>query len=373
MTVLHVIPTLKAGGIETQFLELIPYFQRKGVQIEILCLSSKSGEIKKEYDELGVKIHKVGEWNTLNFSAFTKILSIFSKDRFDIIHTHNRSTAVRLAAKITSKPLVVNYHNLYNPTLRGESHARKLLMFCVNKLRFLDDVSISVSKYVHNTHFHGSRISSKRRVIYNSVDVDKIDQVVEDGEKKDIYSKANVDPKSLIIGNVGRLTSQKGQRYLLEAISYLTDDWPTLKLLIIGSGPKLEELMGIRDQLGLASTVEFLGSRRDVFQLLSIMDLFAFPSLWEGLGIALVEAMAARLPVVATDVGPLPEVVEDGEHGYLVEPKNSRQLASKIDVLLESPSLRRKLGQNARGHIERKFEVQKCAEEYLKVYKKVSL
>jgi glycosyltransferase involved in cell wall biosynthesis len=162
-------------------------------------------------------------------------------------------------------------------------------------------------------------------------------------------------PDALIVGSVGWLTDIKGHKYLIEAISKLKQNFPALHLVIVGSGDRQEALLKLAELLGLRDTVHLLGHRDDVEACLAGMDLFVLPSLNEGMGRALVEAMAAGLPVIASRVGGIPAVISHEQTGLLVPPGNADALADAIRRLLDRPDWARQLGLAAGRSVDSRY------------------
>lgn len=170
------------------------------------------------------------------------------------------------------------------------------------------------------------------------------------------------------MGLVARLDHWgKGHREFFTALAALPDGYP-VEALIIGGGRREAEMRRLAAELGLAGRVHFLGQRDDVPDLLSALDLFVLPSHSEGVSLALLEAMAAGLPVIATAVGGLPEVVTDGDNGLLVPPEDPEALATALERLLEDPALAQRLGANARRHVEENFSLERLGREINEIY-----
>ena len=174
-----------------------------------------------------------------------------------------------------------------------------------------------------------------------------------------------------IIGTVGHLAGHKGHRYLLEAAALLVREEPQLGVVIAGDGALRAELEAQTAALGLTTQVRFTGFRRDILALMRSFDIFVFPSYLEGLGTAILDAMALGKPVVATRAGGIPEAVQDGTTGLLVPPRDPRALADAIRYLLSHPAQAQALGEAGRRRVEQYFTVERMACQTLQVYKRI--
>ena len=205
--------------------------------------------------------------------------------------------------------------------------------------------------------------------IYNGVEtaswpISKVD-------RENIRARLKLGPEDILLGAVGRLDEQKGHRYLLEAVAQLKAAH-RVKLVIIGEGPLGLELENLARKLHLEEDVTFAGEVTDVPVWLSALDIFILPSLWEGLPNALLEAMGMGLPVVATRVDGVPEVVQHDVNGLLVEPAHPQALFMAIQDLALDQEFRRRLGAAAKRSINDKFKVADMIANYEKLYTKVT-
>jgi len=174
-----------------------------------------------------------------------------------------------------------------------------------------------------------------------------------------------------IIGAAGRLVRLKGLDALLHAVATLRGEFPGLRVEIAGSGPERARLEQLRDQLQLQSCVEFLGWINDLASVLPRWDIFVMPSLEEGFGISALDAMAEGLPVVATRVGGVPELVENGKTGWLTAPRDIEALTSRIRLLLNSPEQRLAMGAVARARVQDHFSLAQMCENFGKLYEEL--
>jgi glycosyltransferase involved in cell wall biosynthesis len=169
---------------------------------------------------------------------------------------------------------------------------------------------------------------------------------------------------------VGTLREVKGHRYMIQAMPALVSQHPNIQTLFVGDGELKEELQAQVATLNLGAHIRFLGNRQDVPELLAASDLFVLPSLWEGLSMALLEAMATGLPIVASAVSGTVQVIVPDETGLLVPPKDVPQLVQAIEQLVSNPVRARSMGVAAQRRVEAEFSAQKQAQEHLALYRR---
>ena len=211
-------------------------------------------------------------------------------------------------------------------------------------------------------------IQAKTTVIRNGVNVERYGHPV---DKAKIRSELGLDPDARLIAVVATLTAPKGHSFLIKAMATVVFHHPDVHTLFIGDGYLREDLQAQVKDLNLCSHIHFLGNRADVPSLLAASDLFALPSLWEGLSMALLEAMAAGKPIVATAVSGTGQVLTHGETGLIVPPGDSQGLAEAIAQLLADPAQAQAMGHTAKKQVTMNFSAQKQADEHLTLYRQV--
>jgi len=217
------------------------------------------------------------------------------------------------------------------------------------------------------------RDGRKHYTVYNGIDVDRIAGVAKATDVDKLRHSLGVGDE-LVVGVVGRLAHQKGHSILLDAIADIVKRIPHTKLLIVGDGPDLEDLQRRALHLNIQDYLLWLGARcqKEVFELFSIMNLFVMPSLYEGFGLSAAEAMAAGLPVIASDVEGLSEIVEDGVTGYLIPSGHRLALAEAVIELLSNCAKRQIMGQRGRAKAEELFSLNTFSKSMLAAYEELS-
>lgn len=349
--IIHIITSLPFGGAENMLLDLVGGLDPKRFEVRVATVVG-SGPLEEEFQAAGVPVRVFKKKGKLGFGVIWKIKKYLRAEAPDIVHTHlfGGDTWGRFAAILARVPVIVSTE--HNTNLDEGWMKRKVKKF----LSFFTKKIIAVSEAVRNYSVVHDKISAKKIiVIKNGIDFGKFSSLPE---------KEFSDPP--VVGVVGRLEEQKGHKYLFEALNLIkTIPWV---LWVVGDGSLKNNLERLAKDLNLRERIIFLGARRNVPEILSKIDVAVLPSLWEGLGLVILEAAAARKPIVASCVGGIPEIISDGETGILVEPGNVKSLADGLEHVLLGKVDAQKMAARAREMVREKFSVGKMVEEYEKLY-----
>jgi glycosyltransferase involved in cell wall biosynthesis len=366
------------GGAERLVAMLAINIDRKRFEV-IPCALRESGPLEEELKTTGIDYRILGipRRSILTGPLFIAdlrrtlaiLVRILKELSIDIIHTHlTESTLIGiLAARRAGVPRVcTTVHNVVISSERGRLSPRAwLLRAAVNKIFSQADRIVAVSERVAATTRLHTHVARERIItIPNGIEGDRFDFQCDKGMQRRKLGLAN---DRLIAVTVGRLTQQKGYPYLLSALTSIPPKQRPLTL-VVGDGPDRAELESSAIASGLEKDVKFLGLRRDIPELLAAADLFVLPSLWEGLPLVLLEAMAAGLPAVVTAVGGNTEVVEDGISGTLIPPGDAQALTTAVCSLLSDSFKRDRLGRAARQRFETSFSMQRFVEAHERLY-----
>ncbi len=301
----------------------------------------------------------------LDLKTISLIREVLEKNGVDIIHTHGyKSNLYALASSFGKNiSLITTCHNWLGDDRKMKFYAW-LDKFFLNKFDKLIAVSDDVKREILKHEIQADKVL----IISNGVELERFNN---HKDPSYIYREFNIDPGCKIIGTVGRLTEEKGHIYILQATVKIMEQYPKVVLLIVGDGPLRNELQERVEDLGIRDKVIFTGMRSDTPELYSLMEFFILSSITEGLPVALLEAMASKKPVIATEVGAVPKVIQDGHSGLLVEPKDVEGLSKAIIDLLENPDQAAYLALNGYEEVTNEFSSQKMAERYVEVYKEV--
>jgi glycosyltransferase involved in cell wall biosynthesis len=365
--------TSKLGG-GSQHMYLLIKGLINSDRYRIVAICPNDGPYFWKLQALGIEVIDL-PIRTYSFKVAFELLKIVRREKIHVIHSHGKGAGMysRPLGILTGIPVVHTFHGLHYHTYHELT--RRSYLWIERVLGSFTAEVINVSKGEQDEAFKlGILQRHKGVVIYNGVDVNLFDNITANPSQK--REELSIEKGTFLIGTVARISVQKGLEYLLQGLHILSYRIPNFKCLIIGDVPFGEErlqlyLLNRMQELGLQEHVVFMGPRLDVRALLEILDLYVSCSLWEGLPIALIEAMACRKAIVATDVVGNNEVVVDGETGFLVPSRDPESLARKMAQLLQNYSLREKFGEKGRRRAESYFSSEEMVRATEEVYRTV--
>lgn len=339
---------LNVGGIETHLLSLLRHHDQ--ARYRWCILAPTSPEFAAQAQALGAHVVSWRPTNALDARALTSLVRLLRGQHTSLVHPHNPLAALygRLAAWWLRLPTVVTVHLPLDDLLsRPHARTRSLYRWVERVLNYgFTHRLIYVSPRLGQAAAAASLAPRARvRVIENGIDLSLYSQTT---ARQSIRQAFHLSGETPVLCCVARLEAQKGIDLLLEALSLLNADTCDWQLWLVGDGQERAGLEAQSRRLGLKARVKFLGYRSDVPNLLQAADVFVLPSRFEAMPIALLEAMAAGLPSVVTDVGENAHLVESGLTGIVAPPTNVPDLARALRELLTSAELRQRMGQAAR-------------------------
>jgi glycosyltransferase involved in cell wall biosynthesis len=366
--VLQLITSLDRGGAENHLLALLTHADRDRFAIETAVLVGE-GELVATYRDAGIPVHLLDARARLDPGALGRLVSLLRAGHFDILHSHlfraDIYAALAVARLGEQRPLLVSTrHNddrfFLNPFVG-------LVHYAVSEQQ---DLIIAISDHIARfTVSRGVRHPERVRRVYHGIEPPLTRALEREGRR--IRRDLGIRPDAFVVGNVGRLAPQKGQRHLVAAMPALLERVPGAHAVIAGGGDLEGYLRDLADELQVAGRVHVLGPRSDIPALMHAIDVFAMPSIWEGFGLVLLEAMAAARPVVASRVATIPEVVVDEETGLLVPVGDPRALAEALARLAEQPELARQYGAAGQNRLRRRFSIEKMVGDTELLYREL--
>lgn len=357
--VAHVIWSLGLGGAEQVVIRLAAGLDRRRFEAFICCLD-RPGPFAPRAEAEGIEVVALDKRGPLDARAALRLARLLRSRRVDVVHTHLWGASLwgRLAAVAARVPAIVTTeHNV--DSWKGAHH-----LALDRALAHVTTHLVAVSRQVQEFYEARGVGRGRWRVVYNGVDTSGGLRRT----RSPAFRELGLSPDGPVVGLVGRLVPAKAPEVFLRALSLAAPRVPGLRGLVVGDGPLRSELEAVARRLGLGDLVVFAGVRQDVADLLPGLDALLFSSLREGLSMAMLEAMAAGVPVVATEVGGTPELITHGESGLLVPPGHPERLADALVGLLEDPAGADAIRQAARRRVEDRFSLARMTAAHEALY-----
>jgi glycosyltransferase involved in cell wall biosynthesis len=350
-------PELGFGGGETQVLGLTLALVAAGHAAELIC--DPAGRLWERATAAGIRCHPLRIRNALDVSAAIRLRGILKRGGYDVVHFHtSRAHSIAPLARGLAPTLFVTRRMDYRPN-------RIFAPYLFN--RAVDRV-VAISGGVADSLAAAGVDRDRMTIVPSGVDCERFCPASPD-ERARARANLGISDGEIAIVAVGALEPRKGHRYLIEAIASLAQSDIVLRCFIAGHGSIRTDLENQIAKLGCAPRIAMLGRVEDPLELLWASDIFAMPSLNEGLGVAALEAMACGMPAIVSAVGGLREVVEHDVSGILVEPARPHQIAAAIARLAGSAELRAKMGVAARTRVETNYSMASMAARTLALYR----
>lgn len=324
-------------------MELAVGFSEKGYDVLIITHPDSPLEIEARKKNINVANIKVSNLSFLNIYKLEKLVRFLKKEKIDtIIFSGSHDLKIgSIAAKIAGVRNIVYLRGLAVPIKK-----RMLNIFIFNNILTHIIANSDETKRNILVHLNGSIDANKVNTIYHGIDL-----TVDKEQTNSVITSSD----GIILGNTGRLTTQKGQKYLIEIAKKLKEQHVRFTLFIAGEGELKETLRKLITENNLEKEVILLGFMSDIQRFMNSIDVFLLTSIWEGFGFVLVEAMVSAKPVIAFDITSNPEIVTNGENGFLVRYPDIDEFTRKIKLLAENKELRLQLGENGRNEVIKRF------------------
>lgn len=358
--IFHITKMKGVSGSENHLLTLLSGMDKQRFD-NSLCILAEARHVPalQEYahklEQAGIRVEiLIMSHKMFDPAVVWKLRTSLRQERVDMVHTHliHADLYGTIAAKLAGVKLIISSrHN------DDKFRNRPLVRWINRALAHWHEKIIVISEWVGSFSRDVEKIPAKKivRIHYGLEPEPLMDQA----DPQYIRQQFQIPDDVPLIGTIGQLAEQKGQTYLLQAIQQILPQVPDLRVVLIGKGSLRKTLAQQAKSLGIEKHVTFAGYRTDAIKLLSGFDFFVFPSLWEGFGLVLLEAMALKKAIVASAVSAIPETVLHGKTGLLVPPKHVEKLADAMLTLLKDKDLRQTLGENGYKRLQQDFTVQK--------------
>lgn len=369
LRVLHVIGGGEFGGAERHILNLATAMDPNQVEVSVCCLFADP--FVQLAREAGIRAYSIPMRHKLDFGIVTKLRDSIAGENIDIVHTHGvRANLVgRLAARMAGvETVVTTVHSLLVQDY-PDVFSRLANMLIEKASRGLTTHFIAVSGGLQKALIQQGIPEQRITVIYNGLNSQLFRKSDSAGKWRE---QAGFSPGTPLVAMVGRLHPVKGHRYFLRAAAEILKERTDVHFLVVGSGPEGDRLEEYTRKLGIQDHVTFTGFVSDVSELMPDLNLLIVPSLWEGFGLTALEAMAVGVPVVATSVGGLPEIVEHGTTGLLVPPADEAGLTRGIMWMLDHPQEAVEMAAAAKAAAEEKFTATSMSRRTEEIYRRLT-
>ena len=381
--ILHIITRLDRGGSAQNTLLTCHELSRKYdvVLAHGLSLESKMPQLERQSVERQIAVaRKHGLRNITipslvrrvdpvqDIRAFFAILKLLIREKPAIVHTHTYKAGILgcWAAKMAGVPIIIHtphghiFFGHFSPLIT------RLFMIIERLTAAMVDRMVALTEGERSDYVASSVVNPDKMVtIHSGVNIDQFMKLKRNGREK--KRSLGLDTNTLVVGTIGWLLPIKGPIYLLKAMAEVWQSHPDIQLVYVGKGDLEKELKGEVYRTGVSHKVSFLGWRDDIPEIMQFLDIFVLPSLNEGMGRVLVEAMASAKPIVASNVGGIPDLVKHGHNGFLVGPGDVNGLSLAIKELIEDEQLRLKMGAKGKSMAPH-FRVEKMVEKIDALY-----
>jgi glycosyltransferase involved in cell wall biosynthesis len=375
LRILQVAYKSEISGGEKVLLNLAKHLTRRGHHLLVACPAH--GPLVQVLKEEHIEVTVIPIKKTYDLLAAFRLRDLMLEERVQVLHSHGMLVNIvgRIASKMTYIPVSISTVHLtrelssggraenIRERLKGQYY-RALDNFTA---RFNDRI-IAVSESVKQDLISQGVSREKVVVIKNGIEFEPCESPLTGNNRRAIKKRELGVNNRPVVGTITRLSKQKDVRTFLYAISDVARKYPHVRCLLVGDGEQRKELEDLSNRLALNGNVTFLGYREDARESLDLFDIFVLSSLWEGLPLVILEAMAAAKPVIATRVSGTAEAVIDGETGLLVPLRDNKGLAESIKMLLADQRLAQKMGEAGRRRVEEYFGVERMVDETESLY-----
>ena len=354
--VLYLIDSLGPGGAEHLLAASLPFLRRAGVVPSVVALQEQQGNpVAARIEAQGIPVCELGIRRLRQRGAYARVRDTIRAAAPDVVHTQLEFSAVLgiPAARRLGLPTIATLHTLDEPPPRSRLALHfRLMAWALRRARRV----IAVSEITRRHYLDRARLRPERvMTIHNGIDPSAFQ--APPGERDAARRELGLDASAPVLVTVAVQREPKGIQHMLAALPEVAAAFPAVRYLLVGDGPHRRALEGLAARLGVADRVVFAGARDDVPRLLAVADLFVLPSLTEALPTVVAEAMAAGLPIVATTVGGIPEMVGHGEAALLVPPSDPAALAAAVCRLLANPRQAAAMGRAGRRVVAARFDI----------------
>lgn len=366
----YLIDGLSMGGAERLMVPILKHLSRDYFEPYVCAMQSKDGNpLADEIHALGIPVDCLNIRRLRDLDAISRLLKYLKGIGADLVHTQLEVANVlgNISAKLLRLPSVCTIHVMPSLDVKTKTKLHQRVEWFA--LRHFCDRVISVSEEARQYHIEISRTAAdKVTTIYNGIDLSAFLKMNNAFERSAVRAEMRMPSDANVLVTVAVLRPPKGIQFMIRALPAILASHPNTYYLIVGGGSHHNALLEEVNKAGVNKRVIFAGMRKDVPKLLAASDVFVLPTLTEALPTVLAEAMAVKLPIVASRVGGIPEMIANGQNGILVEPEDVNGLVKACLHLLENPEKRLDMGEEGWKTVNRKFSIGRQVDQLRELY-----
>lgn len=358
------------GGVETVLYNIATKINKE--KFKVILGAFKDGNVREIFEKEGIKIEIFERKNKYDFKVILNFISYLKNNNIDVIHTHGHYSGI--VGRVVGKLLKIKVISTYHLPLDKDGHPKLTKILTQITLPLADFVTF-VSKGVQNSFCknsysfeEGINSGKKFLTIYNGIDIDVIENYISNLDRKNVRKEFGIEENEILLLNIGRFTEQKGQIYLINAMRNIVGKCPNIKLVIVGEGELKDKLKKLINDNNLENHIKMYPPTKEIFKIMYASDIFILSSIYEGLGLVVIEAMAIKVPVIGTNVTGINEIIGNRVNGLLIEPMNELAIVNAIFEIVANNALRHNLVENAYKTVREKFHVDKMVRSYELLY-----
>lgn len=361
MKILHINTEKTWRGGEQQLLNLLQGLNKRNITSHLACQPGSAMEERAK--NVGIEVFPIAMHGEGDLLASYRLRRLITEFRYDILHSHtsHAHTLAFFASFGTKTRLLVSRRVDFS------IFRHSFMRLSGFKYRYLADYYIAISHKIRDVLVSDGIPAQRIFVVHSGINPERFVS----SPKDHLISEFNIRKDERVVVNVAHLAGHKGQKYLVRAVPHVLAKIPTARFFIVGGGELMPELQSLATSLGLRQKLIFTGFRRDVGSFYQIANLFVMSSVQEGLGTAVIDALALGKPVVGTCAGGIPEIIRDGESGRLVTSADPAALARGIIELLANPERAKQMGRRGQEMVRQKFSVDAMVEKNITVYQQI--
>jgi len=375
MKILYIVIDGKISGGNKVCLSILQAAKKAGCKTELL--SPNEGALTDMLRNQGVKVYIQRLTRSFHFHQALKLVKLIKKQTIELVHTpksKRRDILERMACSIAGVPIICHQHDptdIFNPNPLISRYQHWLDRATARSVaRFIAVAEVRREAMLRYRKYPQEKVT----LIYNGICVEEFSSP---DSRNGIRNELRLQDKDIAVGLIGRLETAKGQETLIEAAAALNSRYSQVKIFIVGDDhiegkPCLARYQKMIKDHGLEHKCFLLGFRPDIKSLMQGMDIIVAPSLWEAHSIVILEALAARKPIIASRVGGTPEIMSHNQEGILISPKDPKALAQEICRLIENPELARRIAENGYLKVKKEFSEKKMIDKVFSVYREIN-